>query len=193
MVSSGASLGASYLALLSFGCFWGAFGVPCCFFWAVLRPCSCFWGAFGVACGFFWAVSGSSWACLRPSLVHLGFSWAHLGCSPAHLEGLLASLWRLLSLLAGLWGLVGISWGHLGFILGHPGRILGAFSHRMLSLRVWYPLWMDPFLLWRFFDSSNSFALIASSAMWLPELHGLWRRLLREISASERDMCFCER
>ena len=31
-VSSGASLGASYLALLSFGCFWGAFRVSCGFF-----------------------------------------------------------------------------------------------------------------------------------------------------------------
>ena len=31
LVFSGASLGASYLALLSVGCLWGAFGVPCGF------------------------------------------------------------------------------------------------------------------------------------------------------------------
>ena len=55
-------------------------------------PCRCFWSAFGVLCHFFWAVSGSSWACLRPFLVHLGLSWAHLCCSLAHPEGLPAYL-----------------------------------------------------------------------------------------------------
>ena len=37
-VSCGVSFGASYLTLLCFGCFWGAFGAPCGFFGAVLGP-----------------------------------------------------------------------------------------------------------------------------------------------------------
>ena len=133
----------------------------------------------GLVFGHSWCISGSlgrilavhlriwkvSWLLFDASCL----SWLACGVSWASPEAILDSSWAI----------PGASWvlSHTGCFLWGSGTLFG---------------WILSFS-GDFFDSSNSFALIASSAMWLAELHGLWRLLLREISASERDICFCER